>query len=346
MRRLTDLDLDGLPAAGPLLSRVPAIVLRDEGERFRVYVPQELAHDVAVAVLDAAAGLSNTGSGVSLTPDLPWTLGSGFSLTPMNRKATRRHEGHLPRPAHVAAAQRAETPLRRRGRRSRFARARHRVLPRQAAWHPRCLRPRQVATSARARRGETRRSSASNYRTPEGAEFYRESVRLYERLSAELDFNLNVLAARPSHARALGPGARDDAGAGRGEQAARDQVERRRAAGDPRAVSAARRLGSTFLSDPRGALPRSGRDHPARRRGLGLCASRRPARGGDPSEHGGHGLRARGRPRDRGRDTARPHRVRAGRLCDRRLVVAGCRARAACDSRSRRTSCKPSSPSR
>ena len=30
----------------------------------------------------------------------------------------------------------------------------------------------------------------SNYRTPEGAEFYRESVRLYERLSVELDFNL------------------------------------------------------------------------------------------------------------------------------------------------------------
>ena len=30
----------------------------------------------------------------------------------------------------------------------------------------------------------------SNYRTPEGAEFYKESVRLYERLSGELDFNL------------------------------------------------------------------------------------------------------------------------------------------------------------
>ena len=30
----------------------------------------------------------------------------------------------------------------------------------------------------------------SNYRTPEGAEFYQRSVRLYERLSAELDFNL------------------------------------------------------------------------------------------------------------------------------------------------------------
>jgi sarcosine oxidase, subunit beta len=30
----------------------------------------------------------------------------------------------------------------------------------------------------------------ANYRTPEGAEFYSESVKLYERLSAELDFNL------------------------------------------------------------------------------------------------------------------------------------------------------------
>ena len=71
MRRLTDLDLDRLPAAGPF-SRVPAIVLRDEGERFRVYIPQELGHDVAVAVLDAARGLENTGTsrtGVGLKPD-------------------------------------------------------------------------------------------------------------------------------------------------------------------------------------------------------------------------------------------------------------------------------------
>jgi hypothetical protein len=56
MRRLTDLDLDALPAAGPF-ARVPAIVMRGEGERFRVYVPQELGHDVALAVLDAAEGL-------------------------------------------------------------------------------------------------------------------------------------------------------------------------------------------------------------------------------------------------------------------------------------------------
>jgi len=58
MRRLTDLDLDRLPAAGPF-ARVTAIVVRDEGDRFRVYVAQELGHDVAMAVLDAVAGLEN-----------------------------------------------------------------------------------------------------------------------------------------------------------------------------------------------------------------------------------------------------------------------------------------------
>jgi hypothetical protein len=71
MRRLTDLDLDRLPAAGPF-ARVTAIVFRDEGERFRVYVAQELGHDVTMAVLDAVTGLANTGTpqtGVRLKPD-------------------------------------------------------------------------------------------------------------------------------------------------------------------------------------------------------------------------------------------------------------------------------------
>ncbi len=61
MRRLTDLDLSRLPAAGPF-ARVTAVVLRDEGERFRVYVPQELGHYVAEAVLDALAGLGDNGT--------------------------------------------------------------------------------------------------------------------------------------------------------------------------------------------------------------------------------------------------------------------------------------------
>jgi hypothetical protein len=41
-----------------LLSRVPSIFIRDGGERFRVYVPQELSHDVALAVLDMVGGLT------------------------------------------------------------------------------------------------------------------------------------------------------------------------------------------------------------------------------------------------------------------------------------------------
>jgi hypothetical protein len=58
LRRLTDLDLDALPAAGSF-ARIGAIVVRDEGERFRAYFPQELGHYVAEVVLDAIAGLEN-----------------------------------------------------------------------------------------------------------------------------------------------------------------------------------------------------------------------------------------------------------------------------------------------
>jgi hypothetical protein len=56
MRRLTDLDLDELPTAGPF-AHVTAIVRRDENGWFEVYVQQELGHYVAEAVVDALAGL-------------------------------------------------------------------------------------------------------------------------------------------------------------------------------------------------------------------------------------------------------------------------------------------------
>ncbi|CAN5170668.1 hypothetical protein BH09ACT13_BH09ACT13_12390 [soil metagenome] len=58
LRRLTDLDLDALPTAGGF-ARIGAILVRDEGERFRVYFPQELGHYVAEVVLDTLAGLEN-----------------------------------------------------------------------------------------------------------------------------------------------------------------------------------------------------------------------------------------------------------------------------------------------
>ena len=58
MRRLTDLDLEQIPTAGPF-ARVTALFRRDADGWFRVYVQQELGHYVAEAVLDALAGVAS-----------------------------------------------------------------------------------------------------------------------------------------------------------------------------------------------------------------------------------------------------------------------------------------------
>jgi hypothetical protein len=60
MRRLTDLDLDSIPTAGPF-AHVTALLRRGVDGWFHVYVHQELGHYVAEAVLDAIAGLENPG---------------------------------------------------------------------------------------------------------------------------------------------------------------------------------------------------------------------------------------------------------------------------------------------
>ena len=56
MRRLTDLDLDSLPAVGAV-AHVQAYVLRDDAETFRLFFPQEYGHYFAEVVVDAAEGL-------------------------------------------------------------------------------------------------------------------------------------------------------------------------------------------------------------------------------------------------------------------------------------------------
>jgi len=66
MRRLTDLDLDLIPTAGPF-ARVTALFRRGGDGWFCVYVQQELGHYVAEAVLDTLAGLDMPRD---LTPDL------------------------------------------------------------------------------------------------------------------------------------------------------------------------------------------------------------------------------------------------------------------------------------
>jgi hypothetical protein len=57
MRRLTDLDLDDLPAVGSV-AHVRTYVLRDDAETFRLFFPQEYGHYVAEVVVDAVEGLA------------------------------------------------------------------------------------------------------------------------------------------------------------------------------------------------------------------------------------------------------------------------------------------------
>jgi len=57
MRRLTELDLDALPAVGSVARGTRAVIERRGAERFRIFVPQELGHHVAEVALDALRGL-------------------------------------------------------------------------------------------------------------------------------------------------------------------------------------------------------------------------------------------------------------------------------------------------
>jgi hypothetical protein len=57
LRRLTDLDLDRLPAVGGV-AHVRALVQRPADDRFRIWFPQEYADYLAEVVLDADEGLA------------------------------------------------------------------------------------------------------------------------------------------------------------------------------------------------------------------------------------------------------------------------------------------------
>jgi hypothetical protein len=56
MRRLTDLDLTDLPAVGAV-AHVQAYVIRDEGESFRLFFPQEYGDYIVEVVIDTAEGI-------------------------------------------------------------------------------------------------------------------------------------------------------------------------------------------------------------------------------------------------------------------------------------------------
>ena len=132
----------------------------------------------------------------------------------------------------------------------------------------------------------------SNYRTPEGAAFYGRSVELYERLSAELDFNL--MFSQHGHLTL--------AHSDRAMNTMQERAEVNQLLGidsrvvlpgrDRAALPAARPLRRADVADPGRALPRARRDHPPRRRRLGPRPRRRPRGRRDPPVHAGDRDRA------------------------------------------------------
>jgi sarcosine oxidase gamma subunit len=58
MQRLTELDLDALPAIGSVARGTTAVIERVDGDRFRLLVPQELAQYVAEFAAHSAEGLA------------------------------------------------------------------------------------------------------------------------------------------------------------------------------------------------------------------------------------------------------------------------------------------------
>ncbi len=321
VRRLTDLDLDLIPTAGPF-ARVTAIFRRGADGWFHVHVPQELGHYVAEAVLDTSRGL---------TPGR--TARARMIREIFFPKRMWRPRQELKRRYEVVIVGGGSHGL-----------ATAYYLARKHGIKDVCILEKSYIGSGASGRNTT--IIRSNYRTPEGAAFYGESVRLYEKPVRDARLQPHVLAARAPDARALRPGDDHDAGARRGEQAPRDQVERDPPRPDPGALPRARPLAATRLPDRRRALSPARRDHPPRRRRLGIRACGGPPRRRDPPGHRGDGLRALGRSHHRGRDVTRARRVRSGRQRDRGLVVARRHGSSGSGCRSRRTSSRPSSPSR
>ena len=242
---------------------------------------------------------------------------------------------------------RAQGPLRRR----------HRSAAARTASRPRTTSRRTTgsrtspswrrATSVRARPAATRRSSAPTTGRQRGPTFYKESVKLYEGLSVDLDFNL--LFSQQGHLTLAHSDRGDDHGdrAGRGEPAARDR-QPGHLPGRDRASSARRWTSREDVTWPvhGRALPPARRDHPPRRRRLGLRARRGPAGRRDPPLHRGDRDQALERARHRRRDEPRRHRLRHGRQRARPAGRPSSPISPAYRSRSRPTSSRRSSPSR
>ena len=147
----------------------------------------------------------------------------------------------------------------------------------------------------------------SNYKTPEGARFYDASIKLYEGLSKELDFNLlfsqcgHLTLAHTDRAMFVMAN-RAEVNRLNGIDSPADRSRTRCRSSRP-AMHVSRRRDA---SDHGRAVPPAGRDHPPRRRRLGLRPRRRRGRRRDPPLHRGDRLGAVGRAHHGGAHEPRP----------------------------------------
>ena len=180
----------------------------------------------------------------------------------------------------------------------------------------------------------------SNYKTPEGARFYDASVKLYEGLSRELNFNL--LFSQCGHLTLAHSDRAMFVMANRAEVNRLQGIDSRLIGPDEvKRLAPAMYVGAgRDLSDHGRAVPPARRHHPPRRRGLGPRPRRRRGRRGDPPLHRGPRPRAHQRPRRRGAHQPRHDPRRAGRQLHGGLEHAAVRhgRRARC--RSPPTSCR------
>ena len=245
-RRLTDLDPGALPP--PAASRASRARPRPRrGERFRAYFPQELGHYVAEVVLDTLAGLARRDRSENDVKEIFFP------------KRMWRPRGELKRRYDVVIVGGGSHGL-----------ATAYYLAKHHGVKDVCILEKSYIGSGASGRNTT--IVRANYRTPEGAEFYGASVRLYERLSEELDFNL--MFSQRGHLTL--------AHSDRALVVMQERAEVNKLLGIESSV-----IGPTTdrelcpeldlsdrpdVADPRGALPPAGRDHPPRRRRVGVRA--------------------------------------------------------------------------
>ena len=313
MRRLTDLDLDASRPSGSL-AHVHALVLRD-GETFRLFFPQEYGHYVAEVV-------ARRGRRAGRMKDL-------FRVRRMWRP-----RGELKDRYDVVIV----------GGGSHGLATAYYLAKNHGITDVAVLEKSYIGSGAAGRNTTIIRA---NYRTPEGAAFYKESVKLYERPRRRPRLQPPLLAAGPPDARALGPGDHHADRARRGQPAARDRQPRHLPRRDREALPGAgplagRRPGRCMgaLYHPPGGIIR----HDAVVWGFARGADRQGVEIHPYTEVTGID---RSNGRVTGVETTRGrHRVRTWSSAPPPAGRRSSPTSPACRSRSRRTSSRPSSPSR